>query len=95
MARIGSAPVDTDPEALLDTFERLFNGVIKDHAPCSEKRVKLERSPTWMKPEILSAMKNRGYLLQKAIKIPGKSNRNTEEWRLSTVQRLTECDVGN
>ena len=37
-----------------------------------------------MKPEILSAMKNRDCLLQKAIKIPGKSNRNTEEWRLST-----------
>lgn len=28
-----------------------------------EKRVKLERQPPWMKPEILSAMKNEGYLL--------------------------------
>ena len=69
----------------------LMIDVINDHAPLSEKRVKLERQPPWMKPEILSAMKNRDYLLQKSVKIPGKSNRNTEEWRLSTVQRLTEC----
>ncbi|CAB4007128.1 RNA-directed DNA polymerase from mobile element jockey [Paramuricea clavata] len=74
------AAIDTDPDAALDTFERLFNDVINDHAPMKEKRVKLWRQPPWMKPEILSKMKKRDRLLKEAINVSGKVNRNTEEW---------------
>ncbi|CAB3993520.1 Hypothetical predicted protein [Paramuricea clavata] len=75
------AAIDTDPDAALDTFERLFNNHINDHAPMKEKRVKLWRQPPWMKPEILSILKKRDRLLKEAINGSGKANRNTKEWR--------------
>lgn len=50
-----------DASDALDYFTNLFTSVLDKHAPKKKRRVKRQKQPNWMNPEISSAMKTRDY----------------------------------
>ena len=55
-----------DPDDALDTFISLIEGVLNDHIPWREKRVKRVTQPQWMSNDILEAIDTRDkYVRQK------------------------------
>ena len=50
----------------LDTWQKLFISVVDEHAPRKSKRVRKQRQPEWMSPEILKCINERDKLLKRA-----------------------------
>lgn len=71
-----------DPDDTLDMFLSMLEGVIDEHAPWREKRVKLEKQPDWMSEDILNAINTR----DKYVKV--KDFENYKIWRNNVVSLI-------
>ena len=64
----GNAFVFEDPNDVVDTWYKIFNGIIDEHLPLKQKRVKHKVQPKWFNAKILKGIKARDKLLKKARK---------------------------
>ena len=57
-----------DPNDVVDTWYKIFNGIIDEHLPLKQKRVRRKVQPKWLNDKILKGIKARDKLLKKARK---------------------------
>jgi len=53
---------------IVDAWYKIFNGIIDEHLPLKQKRVKRKAQPKWFNAEILKGIKARDKFLNKARK---------------------------
>lgn len=75
----------TDPDDALDLWTSMVEGIINEHAPWREKRVKHPKQPEWMTSEILEAIITR----DKYIK--AKDHVNHRIWRNNVVSLIRKA----
>ena len=61
----GTAFVVEDPNDVVDTWYKIFNGIIDEHLPLKQKRVRRKVQPKWFNDKILKGIKARDKLLKK------------------------------
>ena len=74
---------------ILDTWQKLFISAIDEHFPMRSRRVRRQRQPEWMSPEILCAVNERDRLLKRSRKT------NTEDdWcRYKLARNASTCKI--
>ena len=61
----GTAFVFEDPNDVVDTWYKIFNGIIDEHLPLKQKRVRRKVQPKWFNDKILKGIKACDKLLKK------------------------------
>ena len=77
-----------DPNDVVDTWYKIFNGIIGEHLPLKQKRVKRKVQPKWFNAKILKGIKARNKLLKKSQKNQAESNWNFLKQVKDSVTKL-------
>ena len=77
-----------DPNDVVDAWYKIFNGIIDEHLPLKQKRVKRKAQPKWFNAKILKGIKARDKLLNKARMSQAESDWNAFKQAKNSVTQL-------
>ena len=86
----GTAFVFEDPNDVVDTWYKIFNGIIDEHLPLKQKRVRRKFQPKWFNAKILKGIKARDKLLKKARKTKQRATGIFERVKNSVTKTYQE-----
>ena len=89
-APLDCAFVFEDPNDVVDAWYKIFNGIIDEHLPLKQKRVKRKVQPKWFNAEILNGIKARDKLLKKARKSLAVGDCNAFKQAKNSVTHLVK-----
>ena len=75
----------SDPSAMADTFQEIFESLVNVHAPIKRRRVSSEFAP-WITPELRKPMETRNRLKEIAAKSPEMWPAYTRQWNKVTEE---------
>lgn len=82
-----------DPNDVVDAWYKIFNGIIDEHLPLKQKRVKRKVQPKWFNAEILKGIKARDKFLNKAGKSQAESDWNAFKQAKNSVTQLIRSTI--